>query len=200
MPRDDAIARLHRKVSRRTDDGTRDIALGLLLFSMGVALDLGRAPVMMAIFIPLIVAALKFHLVWPRAGYARETREFVAETAQLFGLSCLVLLALGAAIDTGGTTGTASTAGEALTRRVTLAAILALPGLLAWIAHRRGLVRYFAYAIGIVAAFAVGPIAGLEARAWALALFSLATVAIGLLRLRQFLALHPPAPEGDLAA
>lgn len=200
MPGHDAIDRLQRRVSRRSDDGTRDIALGLLLFSMAVALDLGRAPVMMAVFVPLIVTALKVHLVWPRAGYARESREVVAETAQLFGLSFLILLALGAAIDTSSLTGAASSSGGALTQRVTLAALLALPVLLAWIAYRRGLQRYYAYALAIVAAFAVGPVAGLEARAWALALFALAVVAVGLLRFRRFLALNPPASASDRVA
>jgi len=199
MPRHDAITLLQRKTSRRSDDGTRDIALGLLIFSMGVALDLGRAPVMMAVFIPMIVAALQVHLVWPRAGYARESRAFVAQAARLFGMSFLILLALGAAIDTSGAPRSAYADAEAFTRLVTQAAILALPALLAWTAFRHGLVRYYVYAVAIVTAFALGSLAGNEARAWALALFALAVVAIGVLRLSRFMAAHPPVSEGDLA-
>jgi len=200
MPRDDAITRLERNAGRRSDDGTRDIALGLLLFSMGIALDLGRTPVMMVVFIPTIIAALQAHLVWPRAGYAREPRAFVTASVRLFGLSFLILLVLVAVTDMSGMTGTAGSRGEALTRQVALAAVLALPGLLAWVAHRRGLRRYYGYAVAVVAAFVVGAIAGLEARAWFLALFSLVVVAIGGLRLRRFLAAQPRASESDLAA
>jgi len=200
MPHHDAIALLQRQASRRADDGTRDIALGLLLFTMGVGLDLGRLPVMMVVFIPMIVVALQVHLVWPRAGYAREPSRFVAETVLLFGLSFLALLALGATIGAGGMTGEVASSAEERTRLLALAAILALPGLLSWIAYQRGLHRYYAYALAVVATFAVGSLAGVEARAWSLALFALTVVAIGILRLRRFLAAHPRATEGDLAA
>lgn len=197
MPRHDAIDRLQLAASRQADDGTRDIALGLLLFTMAAGLDLGRVPVAMAVAIPLIVASLQFHLVWPRAGYAREPRRFVTEAALLFGLSFLTLLAIGATLGAAGLTGGAANGAEGRTRLLALAAILALPGLLSWVAQRRGLRRYHGYALAIVAAFVVGAVAGLEARAWVLALFALAVVAIGALRLRRFLAAHPRLPEGD---
>jgi len=80
-----------------------------------VALDLGRTPVMMVVGIPMIVVVLQAHAVWPRAGYAREPRAFVAATARLFGVAFLLLLILGAVVDTSGMTGPAGARGEALT-------------------------------------------------------------------------------------
>ena len=200
MPRHDAITRLQRTASRRADDGTRDIALGLLLFAMGVGLDLGRLPLVAALAIPLIVVPVQVFLVYPRGGYAREPRRFVAEAALLFGLSFLTLLALGATIGAGGLTGAAASVPEARTRLLALAAILALPGLLSWIAYQRGLRRYHAYAVAIVAAFGIGSLAGFEARAWTLALFALAVVTIGVVRLTRFLAANPRPSEADLAS
>ena len=201
MARPDAITRLQRAARRRSDDGTRDIALGLLLFTISAGLDLGRLTVAMALFIPLIVTAIQFHLVWPRAGYAREPRRFVAEAALLFGLSFLALVAVGGTVGVSDITGIPSGSGAAdRVRLVTVAAILALPGLLGWWAHRLALPRYHGYAIAILAAFALGAGFGLEARAWALALVSLAIVGIGVARLRRFLAANPAVSEGELAS
>jgi hypothetical protein len=200
MAHRDAITQLQLAAGRRSDDGTRDIALGLLLFTMSAGLDLGRLPVAMSFFIPLIVTAIQFHLVWPRAGYALEPRRFVAEAALLFGLSFLALLAVGGTVGVSGLTGIASGSAAAdRVRLVTVAAILALPGLLGWLAHRRALPRYYGYAVAILAAFGLGSRFGLEARAWTLALFSVAVVGIGVVRLRRFLAANPPGAEDELA-
>jgi hypothetical protein len=195
MSHPDGVTLLQRAAGRRADDGARDIALGLLLFSMSVGLDLGRVPLFSVVLVALIVPAIQFHLIWPRGGYSREPGRFVAEMLLLFGLSFLALLAVAASVGVSGATGFPSGAARSdLSRLASMAAILALPGLLALIGVRRHVPRYFAYAVAIPAAFATGPFLGLEMRAWSLALLALAVVGIGVLRLRRFLAENPVIP------
>jgi len=76
-----------------------------------------------------------------------------------------------------------------------VAALLALPGLLGVLAVRHGQPRYGAYAAAIILAFAAGPVLGLEARAWALALLGVGIVLFGVLRLRTFLKGNPVVAE-----
>jgi uncharacterized membrane protein len=189
---------MEREARRRRDDPSRDLAVGALLFFMAAGLDTGRIPLIPLVLLPLLTAAVQRRLIWPRAGFARERTAVVAEMALLFGLSFLALLAVAVSVGVEGMTGLpAGPSRLDRSRLVSVAALLALPGLLAVLGVRHGQPRYAAYAAAILLAFAAGPVLGLEARAWALALLGVAIVLHGGLRLRAFLKRNPVVAEAD---
>ena len=192
----DALARMDKEARRHRDDPSRDLVVGALLFFMAAGLDTGRIPVVPLVFLPLVATVMRRQLIWPRIGFARERRAVVAETALLFGLSFLALLAVAVSVGVEGMTGhPAGPSRLDRSRLVSVAAILALPGLLGVLAVRHGQPRYGVYAAGILLALAAGPVLGLEARAWALALLGVGIVLFGVLRLRAFLKGHPVLAE-----
>lgn len=196
----DAIDRLHHETRRRSDGGTGDIALGLLLFSLGVGLDLGRIPISIVIMIPIIIGSLQRYVVWARVGYSRDPRREVGELTRLYFASFVVLTALMWAFGPAGLIPASDGMRGDPVRLLSLAAALAMPGAMAWIAYRLGLRRYYAYAVVLLAIFGFGFAAGFEARAWAIAIASLVVVAVGILRLRRFVKRNPPLQEADGAS
>ena len=192
----DALARMDKEARRHRDDPSRDLVVGALLFFMAAGLDTGRIPVIPLVLLPLVATTVQRQLIWPRAGFARERRAVVAETALLFGLSFLALLAVAVSVGVEGMTGLpAGPSRLDRSRLVSVAALLALPGLLGVLAVRHGQPRYGVYAAAILLAFAAGPVLGLEARAWALALLGVGIVLFGVLRLRTFLQRNPVVAE-----
>jgi hypothetical protein len=195
----DVLARMEKEARRHRDDPSSDLTVGALLFFMAAGLDTGRIPLIPLVLLPLLTTTVQRLLIWPRTGLARERRAVVAEAALLFGLSFLALLAVAASVGIEGMTGLPAGPGRLdRSRLVSAAAILALPGLLGLLAVRRGQPRYGVYAAAILLAFAAGPVLGVEARAWALALLGVAIVLNGGLRLRAFLKRNPVVAEtGD---
>jgi len=192
MGRSDVLDQMDREARKQRDDPSRDLTVGALLFFMAAGLDTGRIPLFPLILIPVVVGVLQRLLVWPRAGFTRERRAVAAEALLLFGLSFLALLAVAVSVGVERMTGIPAGPGRLdRSRLVSVAAILALPGLLGLLAVRHGRPRYALYAAGIVLAFATGPVLGLEARAWSLALLGVAIVLLGCVRLRAFVRKNP---------
>lgn len=192
----DVLDRLDKQARRHRDDPSRDLTVGVLVFFLAAGLDTGRIPVIPLVILPFVTTTVQRRLIWPRTGFARERRAVVAETALLFALSFLALLALAVSVGVEGMTGLpAGPSGFDRSRLVSVAAILALPGLLGLLAVRYGQPRYGVYAAGILLAFVAGSVLGLEARAWALALLGLGIVLFGGLRLRTLLRRNPVVAE-----
>ena len=193
----DAIARLERAGRRRFDDGTLDLAAGLVLFGLGASLDLGRPQLLVVAYAALVAFGARFLFVWPRVGYAIPSSRARAEPLVVFGgllaLALTVVLLLGVQRTTGFEP---EAAGVDRIRLVAAATIWALAGLLAWSASRRGTSRHAGFAAAIVASYLLGPLVDPDARAWALALLGIAFGAVGALRLKALSTAFRPS-AGD---
>jgi hypothetical protein len=198
MGRHDAITRAERRTHRRFDDGTVDVATGLLLFGLGASLDLGEARVMVVAYAALVAFGLRFLFVWSRVGTARATGRTLGAAVLAFAVCFAVALAIALVLGVDRATGVDAASGwPDRVRLVSAATIWALAGFLAWAAGRWGVGRYLGYAVALAAAYALGPLVGLDARAWALALLGFAFAGIGAVRLRALRAANPPLTEDD---
>jgi hypothetical protein len=198
MGHPDALTQAEHRTRRRFDDGTLDVATGLVLFGLGASLDLGEPLAMVVVYAPLVALGLRFLFVWPRVGYARATGRAVAEVVVAFAVWVALALAVALVLGVVRATGFEAVSGwPDRVRLLSAATIWALAGFLAWFAGRRGTGRYAGYALAIVAAYGLGPLLGLEARAWALAVLGLAFAGVGVLRLRAMRSVHPPLTEDD---
>ena len=184
------------------DDGVWELTLGALLLLLAVTLYTGRMPVLGMVAVPFVAALLRWTISRPRLGPAGFRRQLDALKLGPMGLLCALVVVGAAIIGAMARDGReAFEPARSAAPGIAAAAILALAVLSALLGGRLRSPRFVVWGGLALVALLLEPIAGPQARSWALRLLSVAIVAIGAWQLWGFLrrpsaaqATRPSAP------
>jgi hypothetical protein len=195
-PEDDPVTEAHQMDASpggsSVDDGVWELALGGLLLPLALTLDQGRMPVLAILAVPVVGALLRWTLTRPRVSAEALRRQLAVLRLGPIGLLC-VLVVLGAVV-IGAMARDGREAFEparSAAPGIAAAAILALAVLAGLLGARLRAARFVAWAGLAVVGLLLEPIAGPEARTWALGLVSVVIVGSGAYRLWRFVRTHP---------
>jgi hypothetical protein len=177
---------------RAADDGVWELALGALVFLMALTFDTGRMPVVAMLAVPFVALLLRWTLVRPRLGAAGRRQQRAVLKLGPMGLLCGLVIVGAVVIGAMARDGReAFEPARSAAPGIAAAAILALAVLSALLAGRLRSSRFLVWAGLALVGLLLEPIAGSEARSWALRLLSLAILAAGAWRLWGFVKTHP---------
>jgi len=183
------------------DDGVWELALGALLFLLALTLDTGRMPVLGIVAVPFVAALLRWTLARPRLGPGGFRQQLTALRLGPMGLLCGLVVVGAVVIGAMARDGReAFEPARSAAPGIAAAAILALGVLSALLGGRLRSSRFLVWAGLALVGLLLEPIAGPEARSWALRALSLVIVASGAWHLWRFVQTHPaPAEPGPPA-
>jgi len=177
------------------DDGIWELALGALLFLLAITLHTGSMPVLGIVAVPVVAALLRWTITRPRLGPAGFREQLAALKLGPMGLLC-GLVVVGAVVIGAMARGDreAFEPARSAAPGIAAAAILALAVLSALLGGRLRSARFVVWAGLALVGLLLEPIAGPQARSWALGLLSLVIVVVGAWQLWRFVRTHPARP------
>ena len=179
-------------VGELPDDGLWELALGALLLAMTLTIDSGRMPVLGILAVPVVVAILRWAVVRPRLEPGGLRRQLGALKLGPMGLLCGLVVVGAVVIGAMSRDGReAFEPARSAAPGIAAAAILALAVLSALLGGRLRSSRFVVWGGLALVGLLLEPIAGPEARSWALRLLSVAIVAAGVWQLGRFVKAHP---------
>jgi hypothetical protein len=182
---------------RAADDGVWELALGALVFLLAMTLDTGRMPVLGIAAVPFVAALLRWTITRPRLGSAGFRQQLTVLKLGPMGLLCGLVVVGAVVIGAMARDGReAFEPARSAAPGIAAAAILALAVLSALLAGRLHSSRFLVWAGLALVGLLLEPIAGPEARSWALRLLSVVIVGAGVWQLWRFVKEHP-ATEVD---